>query len=63
MDYRLLIIPVMLVIIAVIELDNHNFLRRTFAEEDLKGYHSMFYPLLILAAVSAFLIIFPFFQE
>ena len=59
MDYRLLIIPVMLVICAVIELDNRNFLRRSFAAEDLKGYHSPFIPLLVLAAVSLYLILCP----
>lgn len=46
MDSRLFLIPIVLVVLAVTEVDNRNFLYRNFSEEDLKGYHSPLYALI-----------------
>ena len=49
MDTRLILIPVVLLFLVVIEVDNRNFLYRKFSEEDLKGYHSPFAALIFCA--------------
>jgi hypothetical protein len=42
----MILIPFVLVVLALTELDNRNFLYRNFSDDDLKGYHSPFFPLL-----------------
>lgn len=60
MDTRLFLIPFVLAVLAVTELDNRNFLYRNFKEEDLKGYHSPFYALVFcVIAFVALMFIFP----
>ena len=51
MDSRFVIIPFILIVLAVIELDNRNYLHRKLTDEELKGYHSPFIPLIVCAAI------------
>ena len=51
MDTRFIVIPVILIILIAIEVDNRNFLYRNFAESDLKGYHSPFFALIACVVI------------
>ena len=60
MDSRFFIIPLILIMLAVVEVDNRNHLHRKLSDEDLKEYHSCFYPLIFCAvAFIVFMFLFP----
>jgi len=54
MDVRFFIIPVILGLAAVVEMDNRNVIRKEFPE-GLKGYHSVFFALVACAVIAAVL--------